>query len=266
MRKITEMHTEEKVLSRWRGLIIVVVMVLSACAVVGPPGEMNLLMAEGQQLYSAQRFDEAIARFREVTARDPGFYPGYVWLARSLMARGAWADAVINARRAMELSRGAPDARAVLVDALYGGGNDALTRGAFIDSIGYFSEYVGLQPGNFRAWINVAKAYAGNRQFIEALRALRKALETAAGGTERTEALQSLLGAGKQAFDSRDYAGAINLLREYLQFNASDWSAYLTLGKAYWESGAMKDALSTFAKVLELNPRSSEALNALQGR
>jgi tetratricopeptide (TPR) repeat protein len=260
------MHTDKNVLARWRSMIVVVVMTLASCAVVGPNGEMNALMAEGQQLYSAQRFDEAIDRFRTVTARDPGFYPGYVWLARSFMAKGAWPDAVINARRAMELSRGAPDVRPVLLDALYGGGNDALAKGAFVDSIGYFAEYVGLQPGNFRAWINVAKAYAGNRQFIEALNALRRALETSPGGADRTEALQSLLGVGKQALDAHDYGSAVNLLREYLKFNSSDWSAYMALGKAYWESGAMRDALTAFAKVLELNPRNAEALNLLQGR
>ncbi|MGZ5116515.1 MAG: tetratricopeptide repeat protein [Burkholderiales bacterium] len=260
------MYTEKTVLAGCRSLIIVVVMALSGCAVMDPNGEINALMTEGQQFYSAQRYDEAIARFRAATARDSGFYPAYVWLAKSLMAKGAWPDAVVNARKAMELSHGAPDVLPVLLDALYGGGTEALARGAFIDSIGYFAEYVGLQPGNFRAWINVAKAYAGNRQFVEALGALRRALETAPGGAERTETFQSLLGAGKQAFDARDYVSAINLLREYLKFNASDWSAYLTLGKALWESGAMRDALSTFARVLELNPRSTEALNLLQGR
>jgi tetratricopeptide (TPR) repeat protein len=260
------LDTEKTVLGRYRSLIIAVVIALAGCAAIDPQGEMNALMTEGQQLYSAQRYDEAIARFRSVTARDPGFYPAYVGLARSLMAKGAWPEAVVNARRAMELSRGAPDVLPVLLDALYGGGNEALARGAFIDSIGYFAEYVGYQPGNFRAWLNVAKAYAGNRQFIEALGALRKALETGPGGAERVETFQSLLGAGKQAFDARDYGSAINLLREYLKFNASDWSAYLTLGKAYWESGAMRDALSTFARVLELNPRNTEALNLLQGR
>ena len=70
----------------------------------------------------------------------------------------------------------------------------------------------------------------------------------------------------KQAFDARDYGSAINLLREYLKFNTSDWSAFLTLGKAYWESGAMTDALSAFARVLQLNPRNAEALKLLQGR
>lgn len=260
------MHIRKNVLARCRPLIIVVVMTLASCAAIDPHGETNALMAEGQQLYSAQRYDEAIARFRAVTATAPGFYPAYVGLARSFMAKGAWADAVVNARRAMELSRGAPDVLPVLLDALYGGGTDALARGAFVDSIGYFGEYVGHQPGNFRAWLNVAKAYAGNRQFIEALGALRRALETGPGGAERTETLQSLLAAGKQAFDARDYGIAINLLREYVKFNASDWSAYLTLGKAYWESGAMRDALSTFARVLELNPRNTEALNLLQGR
>src|SRR6476660_8924062 len=120
------MYTEKTVLARCRSLVLVVVMALSGCAAMYPNGDMNELMAEGQQLYSAQRFDEAITRFRAVTARDPGFYPAYVWLAKSLMAKGAWPDAVVNARKAMELSRGAPDVLPVLLDALYGGGNEAL--------------------------------------------------------------------------------------------------------------------------------------------
>jgi tetratricopeptide (TPR) repeat protein len=189
-----------------------------------------------------------------------------VWLARSLIAKGAWAEAVLNAHKAMELSHGAPDVVPVLLDALFGSGSDALARGAFIDSIGYFVEYIRYQPANFRAWLNVARAYAGNRQFLEALAALRRALETGSGATERTETLQSLLGIGKQALDARDFGNAINLLREYLKLNASDWSAYLALAKAYWDSGAMRDALSAFAKVLELNPRNAEALKFLQGR
>ena len=257
---------EKKVLAHARSLAVVLAMTLSSCAIIDPLGEMNALMVEGQQLYSAQRFDEAIARFHTVTARDPNNYHAHAWLARAFMAKGAWPDAVISARKAFELSRGAPNVMPVLLEALLGGGSDALARGNFVASIGYMSEYLRHQPTNIRAWITVGRAYAGNRQFMDALGALRKALEMATAGPERTEALQSMLGLGKQALNDRDYGSAINLLREYVKFNSNDWSAYLELGKAYWQSGSVRDALGAFGKVLELNPRNAEALKFLQSR
>ena len=263
---MADMNTAGKVIAGWRALIVVVVMACAGCVVLDPRGEVNGLMAEGQQLYSAQRFDEAIARFHAAAARDPGNYAAHAWLARAFMARGAWPDAVISARKAFELSRGAPDVMPVLLEALLGGGNDALARGSFVESIGYLGEYLRHQPTNIRAWITVGRAYAGNRQFMDALGALRKALEMGTAGPERTEALQSMLGLGRQALNDRDYGSAINLLREYVKFNSNDWSAYLELGKAYLQSGSLRDALGAFGKVLELNPRNAEALKFLQSR
>ena len=145
-----------------RAFFLALALMLSSCVVVpNPVAEINALMAEGQQLYSAQRFDEAIARFRAVTARDPNFYGAYVWLARSFLARGQWPDAIANARRAFELNPGGPDVMPVLLDSLLGGGTDALARGSFLESIGYLGEFLRHQPTNIRAWINVGKAYLG---------------------------------------------------------------------------------------------------------
>ena len=218
------MNPVHALLVRFRALVLVVSIVIAGCVVVNPAVEINSLMAEGQQLYSAQRFDEAIARFRAVTARDPNYYLAYVWLARSFAARGLWFDAIGSARRAFELNPGAPDVMPVLLDMLLGGGTDALARGNFIDSIGLLMEYLRHQPGNIRAWLNVGKAYAGNRQFLDALNAFRRALDGAATGGERSEIIQSLLAAGRQALNQRDYGAAMSLLREYLRFSPNDLS------------------------------------------
>ena len=212
------------VAARLRALVLVASMLLAGCAVINPAAEINALMAEGQQLYSAQRFDEAIARFRAVTARDPYHYLAHVWLARSFAARGNWLDAIVNARRAFELNPGAPDVMAVLLDMLLGGGTDALMRGNFSESIGLLTEYLRHQPGNIRAWLNVGKAYVGNRQFLDALKAFRTALDGAASATERSEIIQSLLAAGRQAFNQREYGAASSLLREYLRVNPGERS------------------------------------------
>ena len=211
-------------MTKLRAFFLAASLLLSSCVVLNPAAEVNALMAEGQQLYSAQRFDEAIARFRAVTARDPNFYGAYVWLARSFLARGQWPDAIANARRAFELNPGGPDVMPVLLDALLGGGTDALTRGSFVESISYLGEFLRHQPMNIRAWINVGKAYLGNRQFVDALGAFRRAIQGAGSGPERSEAIQSLLSGARQAFNQNDYRGAMDLAREYMRFNANDSS------------------------------------------
>ena len=66
-----------------------------------------------------------------------------------------------------------------------------------------------------------------------------------------------------QAFSRNDFRGAIDSLREYLKFDSKNLSAYLNLAKAYWESGDRGAAVDAFRKVLEIDPRQTEALRFL---
>jgi cytochrome c-type biogenesis protein CcmH/NrfG len=58
----------------------------------------------------------------------------------------------------------------------------------------------------------------------------------------------------------------IAALKEYVQRDPTQASAYLDLGKAYWQSGQRGEALSAFRRVLELQPQHEEALRFLLGR
>ena len=68
------------------------------------------------------------------------------------------------------------------------------------------------------------------------------------------------------AFSSGRYREAIDLLREFLKYDRQDLQAYVSLAKAYWESGDRGKALEAFKEVLRLDPRHEEALRQLMRR
>jgi tetratricopeptide (TPR) repeat protein len=250
----------------WAAMMLAVALVLAGCATMSLQDEIDALMKEGQQLYSVQKYDEAIGKFGQVINKDPKQWLAYVWIARAFIAQGKWFDAVGNAKKAYDLSPGGADVLKVFGEALFGGGADALKNGRFADSVRYFVDFLKLEPGNASAWLNVAKAYLGQGQFREAFNALIQGLASG-GGAQRQELIRQLLDGGIQAFSRGNYRDAIDMLKEYVKFDSNNLSAYLNLAKSYWEAGERGNALDMFRKVLQLNPRQEEALRfLLQGR
>lgn len=247
--------------ARWITLLAMSALLLAGCAAVSLQDDVGALMKEGQALYAAKRYDEAIVKFGAITARDPANWSAWLWTARVYIAKGGWADAIASARKAFETGPG-QETLPVFLEALFGGGSQALAGGNFAESIKHFSEYLRHNTSNPGAWLNVGKAYLGNRQFAEALRALIGAL--GAAGVDRNEVIKIMLGGGVQAFNQKDYRSAIALLREYIKQDQRNLQAYLTLAKSYWESGERGSALDTFRDVLRVNPTNPEALQFLK--
>lgn len=246
----------------WIAILLVFSAMLAGCAGISLQDEIEALMKEGQQSYSVKKYDEAIGKFGQVVTKDPKYWLGYLWLARSFIAQGGWPDAIANAKKAYEISPKGPDVLAVLGETLFGGGADALKNGRLADSVRYFVDYLKLEPGNTRAWLNVGKAYLGQGQFREALSAFVQGLANGGGG-DRSELVRGLLDGGLQAFSRGNFRDSIDLLKEYVKFDSNNLSAYVNLAKAYWESGERGNALDAFRKVLQLNPRHEEALRFL---
>ncbi len=239
-----------------------IALLMAGCAVMSTQEDSAALMKEGQALYQAKRYDEALVKFRTVTTQDPANWSAWLWTARSFIAKGGWADAVAAARKAFETGPQGAEVMQVFLEALFGGASQALANGNFLESIRYFSEYLKHNTANAGAWAGVGKAYLGNKQFADALQALLRALGTA--GVDRNEVLKTVLGGGVQAFNQKDYSSAINLLREYVRQDQRNLQAYLTLAKSYWESGQRGSALDTFRDVLRIGPADAEALRFLK--
>ena len=249
----------------WMTLLLALSLLLTGCAGLTLQDQVAGLMKEGEQLYAEKKYDAALDKFGQVILKDPQYWQAYLWAARSFIAKGNWKDAIANGKKAFELSPKGQDVIPVFAEALFGGGTDALKNGRFAESIGHFVEFLKLEPGNARAWLNVGKAYLEQKQFREGLEALVQGL-AAGSSAERSDLIRELLEGGLQAFSNGKYRESIDLLKEFLKYDAKNLQAYISLAKAYWESGDRGDALKAFLKVLELDPRQEEALRYLLRR
>ena len=235
----------------------------AGCAGIPLPGisDPDALLREGEELYRAKRYDEAMAKFRAVIALDRGNWRAWLWLCRTFIVRALWGDAIAAGRQAFALSPQGPEVLQTFLQALFGGGVQALSGGNFNEAIRHFREYLGHNTGNASAWLNVGKAYLGNRQYGDALTSLVQALGVT--GADRNDVISTMLSGGTQAFKERDYGNAIGMLREYVKQDPRNLQAYLTLAKSYWESGQSGGAAAAFREALKLNPTNGEALRYL---
>ena len=212
--------------------------------------QIAALMREGQEHYAARRYDEAIAKFATLTARDANNWQGFVWLARAYIAKPSWTEAIAAARRAHTLSPGGQGVVPVLAEALFGGGSAALTAGSFKAAIGHFTDYIALEPGNARAYLNVGRALLGDKRFADALSALLKGLSQATG-PERTEFLKGLIEGGVKALGEGEFGSAIAFLREALKLDPANIRAIIDLVKSFIGNGDFAGALSAIQEALK---------------
>lgn len=252
-------------LKQWKLAYFALLLILAGCVTLSLQDEIAALMKEGQQLHSEKKYDAAIDKFLVVISKDPQHWQAYFWAARSFIAKGGWAEAIANARKAFQMAPKDREAFGILAEALFGGALDALGNGRHAEAISHFVDYLKLEPGNAKAWLNVGKAYLAQKQFAEALNAFQQGLAQE-GGQERSELLRALLDGGRQAYAGGQYRDAIGLLKEYVHLDNRNVAAYVSLARSYLESGDAGNAIETFGKVLKLDPRHEEALRFLLKR
>jgi tetratricopeptide (TPR) repeat protein len=247
-------------------LILVVCAAALGCATVGMLESIDALLQQARELLDARRFDEALARLTEVIRRDPTQWRAYLYSAQAYIGKRDWTAALASARKALELAPAETATLTTLGDALWGGGLDALQRGAFADAATLFTEYVRLRPTDVNGYLDAGRAYLGQRAWTDAARVLAEGLGRIGDPPARGALTRALLDGGRQAVAAGDPRGAAGLLREYVRLEPTDVSAYLELGKAYWNAGDRGDALGAFRRVLELAPQNEEARRFLLGR
>jgi tetratricopeptide (TPR) repeat protein len=224
------------------------------------------LIKRGIELLTAGKYDEAIGKFLEAVRRDPKAWNGYLYLARAYVAKGSWSDAIASGRKALELAPGNGDVVSALAQAFLGAGVDALNRRQFVEAIGHLREYITLKPTDVQGYLQLGRAFLGNGNFTDALGTFVQGLGKAPDATARQSLLRGLLDGGVQALNSGNAKGAIGLLQEYVRHDGGNVTAYLNLGKAYWQDGSLANALGAFRRVLDINPNDPEALQFLGGR
>ena len=243
-------------------LATTVALAAAACTQVSLAEQIAALMREANQALVGKRYDEALGKLVQVVRLDPKHWPAYVGMARAFIGKGAWGDAVKNAREAFALAPSGQDVVAVFAEALIGGGKDALAAGRWSDAIGYLVDYIKLAPNSASAYLDLGRAFLSNRQYSQALDALLKGLGLAGqpGAPDRSEYLRTLLDGGRQAFQASDWSSAAGFLREYVKSDRGNVQAWLDLARSYWNAGDRTQALEAFRDVLKLAPTNAEAL------
>lgn len=244
---------------------LVVIGLTAGCATLGFLESVDALLKQGRELYEAKRYDEALAKFQEVIRREPGSWSAHLYSARVYLAKAAWSPAIESGRKAYERAPAGQDVVAVFAAALAGGGRDALARGQYAEAISRLGEYVRLKPVDARGYLDLGRAYLGSGRYAAALGTVVRGLGQPTDAQVGQELTATLLDGGRQALARGDLQAGIGFLREYVQRDPGRASAYLDLGKAYWQSGQQGEALSAFRRVLELQPGNQEALRFLLG-
>jgi cytochrome c-type biogenesis protein CcmH/NrfG len=250
-----------------RALVAVLVVAVLATGCAGLMGDsIESLMKQGIELLNARKYDEASAKFLEVIQRDPKSWNAYLYLARAYIGKGSWADAISSARKALELAPSKADVVPTLAEAFLGAGTDALNRQQYSQTVGHFVEYIKLRPTDVNAYLQLGRAFLGTGAYGDAVNAFVQGLTHNPDPAARTQLVRALLEGGSQALSTGNAKAAIPFLQEYVRHDPSNVTAYLNLGKAYWEGGDLGSALATFRRVLELSSNNSEALQFLGGR
>ena len=246
-------------------VLLVLAVVLSGCASL-MAASIETLMKQGLELLTAGKYDEAISKFLEVVRRDPKYWEAYLGLTRAYVGKRSWGDALASGRKALELAPSNTDVISALAQALFGAGSDALAKRQFSEAAGYFGEFIKLRPTDWQGYLQLGRAYLGTGAYSDALITIVQGIGQTGDAGARQQLVSTLLDGGSQALASGNAGAAIGLLREYVRHDSRNVAAYVDLGKAYWQSGQLSSALSTYQKVLELNPSNTEALQFLRGQ
>ena len=115
-------------------LLLVVAVLSVGCATMSLMETIESLLAQAKALLDAKRFDEALTKLVEVIRRDPTQWKAYLYSAQAYIGKLDWTAALTNARKALELAPADGTVVATLGDSLWGGGREALQRGAFGDA------------------------------------------------------------------------------------------------------------------------------------
>lgn len=232
------MYNVQRVLS-----LMVTVLLLSLAALLFAQST-ETLMSEGNMLLSNGASDQAVTKFRQVLARDPGNFEAQFNLGFAYLNWGRFSNAVTEFKKAVSLNPQSADAWSNLAMAYENLGNSNSAMEALYKAVQY-------NPSNIPARINLATMYGQRKRMGEAIAQYKQVIQI--DGTN----LDAHVNLAKCLLSTGSFKEAKYYLKAAMAINPND-------AEAYWEMGNIlrdndKDyngALTNYRKAITLQPNS----------
>ena len=145
---------------------------LSRRAVALEPANMELVINLGTILQAGERYEEAIACYRQALESDDGLVQAHINLAAALQASGKGQAALAEAERAVALAPESVEAQGSL-------GHVLLQEGRFAEAESAYRRQLALASDRAAVFIALGDALRGQEKLAEAIEAYREGLALA---------------------------------------------------------------------------------------
>jgi tetratricopeptide (TPR) repeat protein len=191
----------------------VLVLVLCSCAGLLINREARNEFEQGLALFNHGRYEEAVPHFYKATEIEPGYTEAFIYLGRSNLNLGKWAQAIAPLRTAYRLSPEDTRKEAVnfLLDALIGGAAAEFKKEDYTASVSYLKEALGADPES---------------------------------DTAKNELVKSLIALGGKLLSAGSAREAVTAFKEAIEIAPKDLDAYLGLARAFLKEGDYNDAMA----------------------
>ena len=248
-----------------------------------PKDRVELLgpLDAARELYVQGEFAQAVAKYDQVLAADPGNLTALFHRGNARVEAGDYAGAAADFELVLAQRPRSPEVLLNLGSALLG-------QGLLNESARIFRQVIDLDPDSDKAFAGLGKALARQGRPDEAAEMFRKALAFNPASREAKQGLAGALAAGgkreeaeaalRQAaaadpkdpdaavalarvlYESGRYEEVVNRMEEALRTGAESPEIHFALGNALFKMGAVPRAAEEYEKVLKMAPQHSGAL------
>ena len=196
----------------------------------------------GNACMLAGRGEEAVKAFAQLFQVKPDSAAAHLTTARMMLHRDLPDEAARQARTALALDAGIPEAHFLL-------GEMAIGRGDFDGAISELKAEIAINPGYAMAYYRLGDAYSRTENWDAAMAPLERSVWL----NPNFSGPYILLGKGY--FKQKELANAEGVLRHALRLDPQNLSAHYLLGQTLSQEDKPDEAAKEFARWKELNGR-----------
>jgi tetratricopeptide (TPR) repeat protein len=202
--------------------------------------------AVADALVERDKFDEAIAAYKDALTKDPLSALGHEKLAEVYLHKGNATAAEAEDKAAIRLDSKDADAYQHL-------GLIAGMQKNFAAAISYEKTAISLNPKCTDAYAVLGKALSSKGNYPEAITALHKAIELDPGDFDSHLTLGAVYGRTSQ------YDEAVKVYKQAVALNPKSWMAHMGLGQAYEHLGDNPSQIAELKLAVQLGEHDASA-------